>query len=155
MILYNSTIGEEFANTCQLNDTVGSQDRESIRRIKVLDDMITLDYIRKRCFIPRFHRLDGNIGKEMERLIVHLTNLHRSSVTIGDYSLYLSEFLHYLDNANVRYLEGIAESHIYARADSKAKREALERAYVVLNPTSKCEWERNKVLRKWLKAHNR
>ena len=91
----------------------------------------------------------------MERLIVHLPNLHRSSVTIGDYSLYLSEFLHYLDNTNVHYLEGIAESHIYARADSKAKREALERAYVVLNPTSKCEWERNKVLRKWLKAHNR
>lgn len=112
LVLYNSTIGEEFAKTCHLNGTVGAQERESIRSIQVLDDMITLGYIRKRCFTPRFHRLDGNIGKEMERLIVHLTNLRRSSITIGDYRLYLSEFLHYLDNANVHHLEGIAESHI-------------------------------------------
>lgn len=112
LILYNSTIGKEFTQTCHFNGTVRPQERESIRSIQVLDDMISLGYIRKRCFTPKFHRLDGNIGQEMEKLIVHLTNLRRSSVTIGDYRLYLSEFLHHLDNANVQHLEEIAESHI-------------------------------------------
>ena len=38
----------------------------------------------------------------------------------------------------------IQTTDIYARADSKAKRKALERAYADFNPTSTCEWERNK-----------
>ncbi len=50
----------------------------------------------------------------------------------------------------------IQTTDIYARADSKAKREALEKAYTNLNPstTSTREWERNKNLREWLKGLN-
>lgn len=50
----------------------------------------------------------------------------------------------------------IQTTDIYARADSKAKREALEKAYTNLNPStpSNREWERNKNLREWLKGLN-
>ncbi|MCD7850338.1 MAG: site-specific integrase [Parabacteroides sp.] len=48
----------------------------------------------------------------------------------------------------------IQTTHVYARADSKAKREALEKAYTDLNPNlnSDREWERNKDLRDWLRS---
>lgn len=50
----------------------------------------------------------------------------------------------------------IQTTDIYARADSKAKREALEKAYVELNPEVKSDraWERDKNLREWLKGLN-
>ncbi len=51
----------------------------------------------------------------------------------------------------------IQTTDIYARADSKAKREALENAYSNLTPNNDSEksWERNKNLRDWLKGLNK
>ena len=48
----------------------------------------------------------------------------------------------------------IQTTDIYARADSKAKREALENAYTRLAPNTitEKEWERNKNLLEWLKG---
>lgn len=48
----------------------------------------------------------------------------------------------------------IQTTDIYARADSKAKREALEKAYMDLTPNrdSDKSWEGNKNLRDWLKG---
>lgn len=50
----------------------------------------------------------------------------------------------------------IQTTDIYARADSKAKREALEKADVDLNPEVELdrEWEHDKNLREWLKGFN-
>jgi len=50
----------------------------------------------------------------------------------------------------------IQTTDIYARADSKAKREALEKAYAELNPKVNADrtWERDKDLREWLKSLN-
>ena len=48
----------------------------------------------------------------------------------------------------------IQTTNIYARADSKAKREALEKAYTNLTPNKFSDkvWERNQNLRDWLKG---
>jgi len=48
----------------------------------------------------------------------------------------------------------IQTTNIYARTDSKAKREALEKAYANLNPdiSNDKEWEKSKTLREWLKS---
>ena len=48
----------------------------------------------------------------------------------------------------------IQTTDVYAHANSKAKREALEKAYIDLNPNlnSDREWERNKDLRDWLRS---
>lgn len=82
---------------------------------------------------------------------------------ISCHSLRHSKAMHLLQSGiNLVYIRdilghvSIQTTDIYARADSKAKREALEKAYTNLNPstTSTREWERNKNLREWLKGLN-
>jgi len=109
---YTPEIGAEFTTACHHNGTVRHQEREKIRSIQVLDDMLSHGYIRKRCFTPIYHRLDGELGLEMEKLVTYMTNLRRSATTIRDYRLYLSEFLQYLENSGVHHLSEIAEHHI-------------------------------------------
>ena len=109
---YSPSVGADFVSTCHFHGTIRPQEREKIRSIQVLDDMLKLGYIRKRCFTPVFHALDGEIGAEMEKLIAHLTDLRRSMVTIKDYRLYLSEFLMHLNARNVRHVSSITENDI-------------------------------------------
>lgn len=105
-------MGADFVLTCHHHGTIRPQEREKIRSIQVLDDMINFGYIRKRCFTPVFHALEGEIGTEMEKLIAHLTNLRRSMVTIKDYRLYLSEFLMHLSMRSINHVPAITESDI-------------------------------------------
>lgn len=109
---YSPSVGAEFVSTCHFHGMIRPQEREKIRSIQVLDDMLKLGYIRKRCFTPVFHALDGEVGAEMEKLITHLTNLRRSMVTIKDYRLYLSEFLMHLNERNVKHVSAITEKDI-------------------------------------------
>ena len=109
---YSPSVGAEFVSTCHFHGTIRPQEREKIRSIQVLDDMLKLGYIRKRCFTPVFHALDGEVGAEMEKLTTHLTNLRRSMVTIKDYRLYLSEFLMHLNERNVKHVSAITEKDI-------------------------------------------
>ena len=109
---YSPSVGADFVSTCHFRGTIRPQEREKIRSIQVLDDMLKLGYIRKHCFTPVFHALDGEVGAEMEKLITHLTNLRRSMVTIKDYRLYLSEFLMHLNKRNVKHVSAITEKDI-------------------------------------------
>ena len=109
---YSPSVGSDFVSTCHFHGTIRPQEREKIRSIQVLDDMLKLGYIRKRCLTPVFHALGGEIGEEMEKLIAHLKNLRRSQVTINDYRLYLSEFLTHLNARSVKHVSAIAESDI-------------------------------------------
>jgi site-specific recombinase XerD len=79
------------------------------------------------------------------------------------HSLRHSKAMHLLQaGVNLVYIKDILEhvsiqtTDIYARADSKAKHEALEKAYVDLNPEVKSDraWERDEHLREWLKGLN-
>lgn len=80
---------------------------------------------------------------------------------ISCHSLRHSRAMHLLQaGVNLVYIRDILghvsvqTTDIYARADSKAKREALERAYKDLTPDGAIDrvWERNKDLRDWLKG---
>jgi site-specific recombinase XerD len=48
----------------------------------------------------------------MEKLVAHITNLRRSRSTINDYRLYLSEFLAFLNDNEVRHVSDITENHL-------------------------------------------
>lgn len=96
----------------------------------------------------------GLARKKSVELIPHNLSCH---------SIRHSKAMHLLQaGVNLVYIRdilghvSIQTTDIYARADSKAKQEALERAYRNLNPTipSIREWERNKNLREWLKSLN-
>lgn len=110
--LYSPSVGRDFTATCHFNGTVRHQEREKIRSVQVLDDMLLLGFIRKRCLAPVCHALYGEIGQEMEKLIAHLTDLRRSKTTIKEYRLYLSEFLAHLDALGVSRVGDIADRHI-------------------------------------------
>lgn len=45
----------------------------------------------------------------------------------------------------------IQTTEIYARADSKQKRKALEKAYVNVNPNEEAKWTKDENLITWLK----
>jgi site-specific recombinase XerD len=78
---------------------------------------------------------------------------------ISCHSLRHSKSMHLLQaGVNLVYIRdilghvSIQTTEIYARADSKQKRIALEKAYVNLNPNEKPIWENNQNLVTWLKA---
>lgn len=49
----------------------------------------------------------------------------------------------------------VQTTEIYARADSRKKREALEQAYINVSPDIKPQWEGNQNLIEWLKSFNK
>ena len=80
---------------------------------------------------------------------------------ISCHSLRHSRAMHLLQSGvNIVYIRDLLghtstqTTDIYARADSKQKREALEKAYMDLIPekAKKCDWERNQGLLDWLKS---
>jgi len=81
--------------------------------------------------------------------------------TISCHSLRHSKAMHLLQSGvNLVYIRDLLghvstqTTDIYARVDSKQKREALEKAYVNLVPekASQAEWEKNQNLLTWLKS---
>ena len=46
----------------------------------------------------------------------------------------------------------VQTTEIYARADSKQKREAIEKAYVDVTPKENPVWENNENMLNWLKS---
>jgi len=80
---------------------------------------------------------------------------------ISCHSLRHSKAMHLLQSGvNIVYIRDLLghastqTTDIYARADSKQKREALEKAYLDLVPekAKKCDWEKNQDLLNWLKG---
>lgn len=109
---YSPSIGEQFILTCHKDGIVRAQEREKIRSIQVLDDMLNTGFIRKRCFTPVQHPLYGEIGIAMEKLILHLQDLRRSAITIKDYQLYLNGFLNHLNKKGIQEVATIRECHV-------------------------------------------
>lgn len=81
--------------------------------------------------------------------------------TMSCHSLRHSKAMHLLQSGvNLVYIKdilghsSIQTTDIYARADSKQKREALEKAYIDVTPESKGEslWEKDKNLLDWLQC---
>jgi len=75
------------------------------------------------------------------------------------HSLRHSKAMHLLQaGVNLVYIRDILghvsvqTTEIYARADSKQKREAIEKAYIDVSPNEMPIWENNKDLLGWLKS---
>ena len=75
------------------------------------------------------------------------------------HSLRASKAMHLLQaGVNLVYIRDILghvsvqTTEIYARADSKQKREAIEKAYVNVSPSQEPAWENNENLLSWLKS---
>ena len=89
-----------------------------------------------------------------------MTNPELIPDKISPHSLRHSKAMHLLQaGVNIVYIRdilghvSIQTTEIYARADSKQKREALEAAYinVIPNQIESCSWEKDSRLKEWLK----
>lgn len=109
---YTVSIGASFCLTCNSQGMVRHQEREQVRSIQVLDDMLMTGKVRM-CWRPEVnHPLTGAIGAKMELFISHLEGLRRSKVTIKSHRLYLSGFVNWLTGHGVNTIDDITEYHI-------------------------------------------
>lgn len=109
-------------------------------------------------------------GKLTNAGITYILNIYASNARmtnpelipdkISPHCLRHSKAMHLLQaGVNLVYIRdilghvSIQTTEIYARADSKQKREALESAYtnVIPNQVESCSWEKDSQLREWLK----
>lgn len=110
--IYTPEVGSQYINEWVSQENLGHEEREKIRSIQVLDDYLNLGYIRKNTTKHIEHALEGPLGEEMQKLIVHLQSLRRCKSTINDYKLYLSNFLKYLYSQDIWKANDITEFHI-------------------------------------------
>ena len=104
----------------------------------------------------------------MAKLLRFFTNSHRVSLPVLSIFKRSLRYMHVFivmvllqAGVNLIYIRGLVghvsvqTTEVYARADSKAKREALEKAYAdigLTKPTAQTSWERDPKLKAFLKS---
>lgn len=113
LTVYTADTGEEFIHSFIKSDYVTVTARDIVRSVHVLTDYMNLGYIRKKTFTPVEHLLQGEIGRQMQKLVAHLQSLRRNKITIKEYELYLNRFLIFLEYEKVYAVSQISERHIF------------------------------------------
>lgn len=109
---YTTSIGASYSTSCSHEGMVRQQERELIRSIQVLDDMLTTGEVRM-CWRQEVnYPLSGAIGEKAEHFINYLESLRRSKVTIKSHRLYLNGFINWLTGHGINEVGHITEYHI-------------------------------------------
>lgn len=112
LTVFTPEVSQWFIESITSHEDITSQVREKIRSVHVLEDYLTLGYVRKRRTVPVQHPLEGEIGELMQKHIRHLYNLRRSKITIRRNLVYMHRFLTYLNMHNVGSVEEIRDQHV-------------------------------------------
>lgn len=113
LFIYTTDVGNQFIDSITQNTIPTTQVREKIRSVYVLNDFLTLGYVRKRRTIPVEHPLSGEIGIQMQKHIQHLQFLRRSKITINRNKVYMHRLLVYLGREGIEHIDDIQEKHIW------------------------------------------
>ena len=109
---YTPDVGEAFMETCNYNGEVRHQEREMMRSVSILNDILSGGEIKLRNFTPVDHPLTGSVGKEIEKFLLYMKSIRRSAITIKDHRMYLSRFNSFLDKEGIASVQDIEEHHI-------------------------------------------
>ncbi len=109
---YTPDVGEAFMETCNYNGEVRHQEREMMRSVSILNDILSGGEIKLRNFTPVVHPLTGGVGKEIEKFLLYMKSIRRSAITIKDHRMYLSRFNSFLDKEGITNVQDIEEHHI-------------------------------------------
>ena len=108
---YDSVIGEKFIQN-NISSIVTPSERDIIRSVNVLNDMLITGKISKRTVHPISGELAGPIGEAIKNLLTHLKELRRKQTTIQEHLLYLHRFYQHLGNNRITLLKNIDQQHI-------------------------------------------
>lgn len=108
---YDFSVGEKFIQN-NISSEVTPTERDIIRSVSVLNDMLTTGSVSKMTAPPVTRELTGSIGEAIASFLARLKELRRSQSTIHGYLLYLHRFLQYLENNRISLPEQINEHHI-------------------------------------------
>lgn len=109
---YDTSVGEEFIRSKIAGSMVTPYERDIIRSVNVLNEFQEKGTISKtRCKSVK-RELSGQIGRLMDKFLMHLESLRRSRTTISDHRLYLYRFLFYLNSKQITAIEEVQEENI-------------------------------------------
>jgi len=108
---YDCSVGEKFIQN-NISSEVTPAERDIIRSVNVLNDMLTTGMVLKRTVYPVTRELAGPIGEAITSFLARLKELRRSQSTIHGHLLYLHRFYQRLENNCIRLPEHINERHI-------------------------------------------
>ena len=111
-LYYDPAVGEEFIRSKIAGSIVTAYERDIIRSVNVLSEFQEKGTISKTRCKPIKRELSGQIGRLMDKFLLHLESLRRSRITISDHRLYLSRFLFYLDSKQISAIEEVKEEYI-------------------------------------------
>jgi site-specific recombinase XerD len=111
-LYYDPSVGEEYIRSKIAGSIVTPYERDIIRSVNVLNEFQEKGTISKTHCKPIKRELSGQIGRLMNKFLLHLESLRRSRITISDHRLYLSRFLFYLDSKQVNAIEEVKEEYI-------------------------------------------
>ena len=123
LIYYNRKVGEAFIEG-HISAIVTPSERDFIRSINVLNEMQETGKVSKRTVHPRTRKLDGEIGKAIERMLSHLKELRRSEITFNNHFSNPYQFYMYLDFNDIGLLEDISEDHLLSFVSNQASDKA-------------------------------
>jgi len=109
--IYNCPVGEKFIRD-NISARVTPGERDLIRSVSVLNEMLATGKVSKKTVHPITRRLTGEIGEAAERFLHRLKELRRNATTINDHLLYLHRFIQYLNNNDIKLLGDIRDRHV-------------------------------------------
>lgn len=118
---YDFSVGQEFIRD-KISSTVTPAERDIIRSISVLDDMLATGKISKRTVhrVTKTPELTGLIGQAIKCFMARLKELRRSRSTIHGHLLYLHRFYQYLENNQIHSLHNIDDQDIISFISTQA-----------------------------------
>lgn len=140
---YIPDVGEAFIETCNYNGEVRHQEREMMRSVSILNDILNDGKIKLRSFTPVVHPLTDSVGEEISKFLLYMKSIRRSAITIKDHRMYLSRFNAFLDKEEITNVQDIEECHIIKFRNSYELRTCINSIHVFM----KYLYE-NKVIKK-------
>nr|NQU91540.1 tyrosine-type recombinase/integrase [Bacteroidota bacterium] len=112
ILYYNPTVGEDYIRSNLARNIVTPYERDIIRSIKVLSEFQETGTISKTRAKSIKRELSGQIGRLMDKFLMHLESLRRNKITISGHRLYLSRFLFYLESKHISTIEEVTGDYL-------------------------------------------
>ncbi|MCM1224242.1 MAG: tyrosine-type recombinase/integrase [Lachnospiraceae bacterium] len=111
-LLYSPEIGAAYLEGVNVEGMTPHEAADTVRCIRVLDDMCRYGRIRKTCYSVPEADFSGDIGGKINAFLQYSKEIRRSDATIGVYKCYLYRFYDFIVDIGIDMLEDIQLDHV-------------------------------------------